>query len=72
MRVYLTRTQVVHTLYTLFAYFLRNQYFIAHFVNLRSVTTRVRVVYMFDKHVHVLNLLNINIITGIFMGRVRV
>ena len=36
------------------------------------MTTRVRVVYMFDKHVHALNLLNISIIIGIFMGRVRV
>ena len=28
--------------------------------------------YMFDKHVHALNLLSINIITADFMGRVRV
>ena len=36
------------------------------------MTTRVRVVYMFDKHVHALNLLNINMVMTVFMGRVRV
>ena len=36
------------------------------------MTTRVRVVYMLDKHVHAFNLLTINTITSIFMGRVRV
>ena len=35
------------------------------------MTTRVRVVYMFNKHVHALNLLTVSIITSVFRGRVR-
>ena len=65
---YTSRTQLVHV----FRSFLQKLSFTAHLVNLKSVSTHVHVVYMFDKHVHALNLLSINIITADFMGRVRV
>ena len=65
---YTSRTQHVH----IFANALKKQHNIAHFRNLKGVTTRVCVVYMLDKHIHALNLLGINTITNVFMGRVRV
>ena len=65
---YTSRTQHVHV----FALLLRIWRFAARFVNLKSVTTRVRVVYMLDKHVHALNLLIISMIMCDFWGRVRV
>ena len=65
---YTSRTQHVHV----FALLLRIWRFAARFVNLKSVTTRVRVVYMFGKHVHALNLLNINMVMPVLVGRVRV
>ena len=40
--------------------------FYARLGNLPCVTTRVYVVYMFGKHIHALNLLNISIIRGVF------
>ena len=40
--------------------------FYARLRNLPCVTTRVYVVYMFGKHIHALNLLNISIIRGVF------
>ena len=70
--VYLTHTRVIHNTYTLFAYFPRNSQFVTHFVNLQGVTTRVCVVYMFNKHIHALNLLIVSIITNVFRGRVYV
>ena len=65
---YTSHTQHVHV----FANALKKQNNIAHFRNLKGVTTRVCVVYMLDKHIHALNLLGINTITNVFMGRVRV
>ena len=65
---YTSQTQHVHV----FANALKKQNNIAHFRNLKGATTRVCVVYMLDKHIHALNLLGINTITNIFMGRVRV
>ena len=44
----------------------------ARYVNLWSVTTRVCVVYMLNKHIHALKLLVISIIMGVFTGRVCV
>ena len=42
--------------------------FVAHFANLRSVTTCVCVVYMLGKHIHAFNLLIINIFERYFGG----
>ena len=69
VRVYQTHTQHVHNLYILFA---QKYVQVVHLFNLQSVTTRVRVVYMLDKHVHAFKLLVISIFTGVFTGRVRV
>ena len=67
--MYTSRTHLVHV----FCIYTQDSViFVAYFVNLRSVSTHVHVVYMFDKHVHAFNSLNINMITGVFMGRVRV
>ena len=65
---YTSRTHLVH----IFARLLVKTVFTARFVNSKGVTTRVRVVYMLDKHVHDLNLLIISMITYVFEGRVRV
>ena len=62
----------IHKSYTPYTRFLHifpeTRIFIAHLVNFKDVTTRVCVVYMFDKHIHALNLLNINMITDVFRG----
>ena len=52
---YTSHTQHVHV----FANALKKQNNIAHFRNLKGVTTRVCVVYMLDKHIHALNSLSI-------------
>ena len=70
--VCLTHTQHVHIMYTISAQKYVFVCLFAHCVNLRSVTTHVSVVYMFDKHVHALKSLVISIFTGVFTERVRV
>jgi hypothetical protein len=65
---YTSRTHLVHV----FVYLFVKIVFVACFVNLKGVMTRVCVVYMLDKHVHALNLLIISMITCVFEGRVRV
>ena len=67
-----THTQHVHIMYTISAQKYVFAYLFAHCVNLRSVTTHVCVVYVFDKHVHALKSLEISIFTGFFTGCVRV
>ena len=73
-RVYvcLTYTQVIHTIYTLFANIIRLYGIIAHFVNIQGVMTRVYVVYVFGKHIHAFKLLIFSINRSVFRGRVYV
>ena len=63
-----TYTRVIHILYTFLLVFLEISVFVAHFANLKGVTTRVCVVYMLGKHIHAFNLLNINIFERYFGG----
>jgi hypothetical protein len=72
VRVCLTCTQHVHNMYTFSAQKYDFVHLFAHSVNLSSMSTRVHVVYVLDKHVHALKLLVISIFATVFTGRVRV
>ena len=64
--VCLTYTQVIHNTYIFLAQKHTFVQILAHCVNLHNVTTRVCVVYMFDKHIHAFNLLIISAFRCIF------
>ena len=70
--VCLTYTQVIHNTYTFLAQKHIFVQILAHCVNLQNVTTRVYVVYVFDKHIHAFKLLIISVYKCVFGGRVYV